>query len=120
MKRIAILLTLVLVGCSKPPVEGYVIGGDYTPAWTQHIPGTPPTQSCSGGYSNVPRTCTWSPGTMPQWIQHRASWELELQNTRNDDRDKTGTREVTEDVYNRCNIGEKFPDCADPNMGDTR
>lgn len=120
MKRIVILLALVLVGCSKPPVEGYVIDGDYQPAWTQFIPGTPPSQSCSGGYGNVPRTCTWSPGTPPQWIPWPPRWELELQNTRNDDRDKTGTREVTREVYERCNVGEKFPDCGNPDAGDTR
>lgn len=110
MKRLAILLALALVGCGKPPVEGYVIDGDFTPAWIQFIPGS---TTCSGS----PATCITSPPTFIPWPDR---WSLELRNTANDDRDETGWREVSERDYERCNVGERFPDCTDPNMGDAR
>jgi hypothetical protein len=112
MKRLAITMIagLALVGCAKPPVEGYVIDGEYTPAWIQIIPGS---TTCSGN----PSTCFTTSAQIIPWPD---SWRLKLQNTRSDDRDKTGWREVTQLDYERCNIGERFPDCTDPNVGDAR
>lgn len=101
---------LTLAGCGNPPERGVVIDGNYTPAWTQVIPGR---RTCSG----KPPTCFISLPTIIPWPDR---WKLKLRNTATDNRDEEGWREVSEVEYERCNKGELFPECTDPGVGDVR
>lgn len=116
MKRIAIAAgaALLLAGCGDHPVpeHGTVTDAKFTPAWTQVIPGTPPM--CSG--SGTSFTCT--PGMPMQVIPWPDAWGLEITDLNN--HDWKGTVEVSHDVYDRCNLGELWPDCSDPRTGDVR
>ncbi|WPH57752.1 hypothetical protein [Mycobacterium phage WXIN] len=68
MKRLLLVAvtSLALAACGNPPERGIVLDGDYTPAWIQVIPGTPPM--CSGN----PVICT--PGTPMQVIPWPDRW----------------------------------------------
>lgn len=115
MKRLITLAAagLALTACGDQPVPptGFVTDANYHAEWTQIHPQGP--QTCSG---TSPRICT--PGR-PMWIQqHPAEWRLEI--TSDTDKEWSGTVAVGEDVYNRCNLGERWTDCAQPSAGDTR
>ena len=101
-------LAISVAGCSNPPERGVVTDANYTPAWIQVIPGTPPI--CSGN----PPICT--PGTPMQIIPWPDRWAIEI----TDSRGESGWRELSEDEYNRCNLAEVYPECTDPMIGDAR
>lgn len=102
---------LALAGCGDHPIpeHGSIVGGDHHPAWVQIMPGH---TSCSGN----PPSCFTSP---PQIINHRESWELTVRDLKNFDWEGTMTF-YDPSVYNRCNLGELWPECSKEQSGDTR
>ena len=98
MKRFAILLVVLLAGCSAPD-HGKVTDRQHTDAWVQIIPGQPPI--CGGN----PPSCT--PGMPMQMIPWPESWSIEITNG-----DDSGSRDVDRDTYNKCTVGTMFPECA--------
>lgn len=101
-------LAISVAGCGNPPERGVVTDANYTPAWVQIIPGTPPV--CSGN----PPICT--PGMPMQVIPWPDRWEIEITDTRGE----SGWRELSEAEYERCNLAEVYPECTDPMIGDAR
>lgn len=95
MKRSVVFLAaaLALTGCADQMEKGAVTGGNYRPSWVQFIP------ICTG----QPIRCTQNV------IFHQESWTLQL-----DDGKTKGHRSVDEAVYNRCLIGELYPECGAP------
>lgn len=100
---IAVALACVLTAYGNGPAEGKVVDTEYSPAWTQYVPGIPGTTTCSG---NPPR-CSRSPGTPPQFIPHPESWRLRLDNGK-----EIGWREVSLEEYEGCSRDEHYPECA--------
>jgi hypothetical protein len=82
---------LAVVGCA--PESGEVVGRDYSPAWMSTT-----TQCTTSGRVQV---CS------PQVIHYPESWNLRL-----DDGQDTGWVSVTDDEYDRCHVGDHYPDCA--------
>ncbi|QOF39304.1 Uncharacterised protein [Mycobacteroides abscessus subsp. abscessus] len=105
---IAIALVCALTACGNGPAEGKVVDTEYSPAWTQYVPGTPGSTTCSGS----PPRCNTYPGTPPQWIPHSESWRLRLDNGK-----EIGWREVSLEEYEACSRDEHYPECA---KGETR
>jgi len=114
MKRavVAALVALSVAGCGEDtprvPEHGLVIDADYTPAWMQWMPGT---TSCSGN----PPVCITSPGYPIFWPER---WDVTVRDLNNPD--WTGTVEVDQAVYNRCNLRELWPECSREGAGDVR
>lgn len=96
---IAVLIAVITSGCSTIK-SGTVTDKDFTPAWMQWMPGTPPPSSCTGS----PIRCTTTPGTPGYPIFHSDEWELRLKNS-NDE----GWREVSQGEYDRYKVGEHYP-----------
>ena len=83
---------LVLTGCGGPET-GEVVDKDYSPAFTT-------TTSICSPVGNV-TVCT------PQTHYYPESWDLRLKNG-----DDEGWVGVSEETYNRCEIGFDYPeDC---------
>lgn len=96
-------VALCLAACGPAPMErGIVTGGEHHPQWTETLPIT----TCSGN----PPICT----TNYVFIDHPETWTLKL-----DDGTRKGQRDVTEQGYDRCLIGETWPDCEQPEDGDS-
>lgn len=92
-------VALCLAACGPAPMErGIVTGGEHHPQWTEMLPIT----TCSGGKTPI---CTTN--FVP--IVHPETWTLKL-----DDGTRKGQRDVTEQGYDRCLIGETWPDCEQP------
>lgn len=110
---LALAAALALAGCGGDhpvPEHGLVTDADFTPAGITFIPGMP--GSCSGN----PPVC--SPGTPPMFIPYPDEWRLTI--TDLDNPDWTGTVEVSEAVYNQCNLRELWPECSQEGSGDVR
>ncbi|SKS55285.1 hypothetical protein [Mycobacteroides abscessus] len=89
------VVVLMLAACSPELMErGIVTGGEHHKQWLEMLPIT----TCSGN----PPVCTTS--YVP--INHPETWTLKL-----DDGSRKGQRDVTEEGYKRCLIGETWPDC---------
>ncbi|QHB37396.1 hypothetical protein I5G58_gp094 [Mycobacterium phage BirdsNest] len=118
MKRalIAAAAALVLAGCGddrRPvPEHGLVTDANFTPAGVTFIPGMP--GSCSGAGT----TMVCSPGTPPMFIPYPDEWRLTI--TDLDNPDWVGSVEVSEQVYNQCNLRELWPECSREGAGDVR
>lgn len=93
------LTAVALAACTGDLIErGIVTGGEHHAPWLEMIPIT----TCSGN----PSICTTS--YVP--INHPETWTLKL-----DDGSRKGQRDVTEEGYKRCLIGETWPDCEGEN-----
>lgn len=99
----AVTAACLVAGCGDPMTTGTVTGGDYQPAATIMIPVT----NCAGN----PSVCTVT--MIPQFVPEH--WVLNL-----DDGSRKGAVEVTEQIYSRCLIGERYPLCGQDGVGDTR
>ncbi|EIV84130.1 hypothetical protein [Mycobacteroides abscessus] len=89
------VVALMLAACSPELIErGIVTGGEHHKQWLEMLPIT----TCSGN----PPVCTTS--YVP--INHPETWTLKL-----DDGSRKGQRDVTEEGYKRCLIGQTWPDC---------
>lgn len=114
MKRLAGAVAALAVGLSAcggdhpVPEHGLVTDADYTPAWMQWMPGS---TSCSG----TPPVCISSPGYPIFWPER---WDLTITDLNNPD--WVGTVEVHQDVYDRCNLRELWPECSREGVGDIR
>lgn len=114
MKSLPLILAaaVVAVSCGDHPVpeHGRITGAHYTPAGVTVIPGTGPM--CSGN----PPICT--PGMPMQIIPYPEEWHLEVTDLGNPK--WVGTVEVSQAVYNRCNLNELWPECSQEGSGDAR
>ena len=94
-------LALALAGCGDHPVpeHGTIIDADHHAAWVQILPGN---TFCSGS----PPICNTTP---MQIINHPEDWSLTVRDLKNHDWE--GTMTFSEpSVYNRCNLGELWPE----------
>lgn len=98
---VGLALSCVLTACGDHPVpeHGIITDAKFTPAWIQVIPGT---TICSGN----PPVCTTTPMQVIPWPDE---WRLEVTDLKN--HDWTGTTAVSELTYERCNLGELWPEC---------
>ncbi len=91
----AMITASALTGCSDGPVGGGVVtGAEHHQEWVEMMP----LKTCFG----KPAICTVN--LIP--VSHPETWTLKLDNG-----DRTGQRDVTEDAYSRCLIGDTWPDC---------
>lgn len=102
-------LLLALAACGKPWVgSGTVVEMRNTPARTYFVPGgyIPASESCSGGYGNVPRTCTRTPAIkMPDtWHTDPERWTLTIV----DAEGKRHRVDVGSSTYERCRIDAEW------------
>ncbi|AXN53325.1 hypothetical protein PBI_THONKO_53 [Mycobacterium phage Thonko] len=101
----AVSLLAACGGDQPVPERGTVTDARYTPAWMQWMPGT---TSCSGN----PPSCISTPGYPIFWPEE---WRLEVTDLSNPE--WVGTVEVDEDVYERCNLRELWPECSYEDSG---
>lgn len=99
-KIIAVIACAATLSACAGPKEGVVVDRDHDDAWQSWNSGT---QQCSG--TGTSRSCWTTPGF---WTYHDASWELRL----NDGKGEEGWREVGEIAYNKCLVGDHYPECA--------
>ncbi|RIQ99269.1 hypothetical protein [Mycobacteroides abscessus] len=92
----ALAVTVVALAACTPDLiqRGIVTGGEHHEQWIEMLPLT----TCSGN----PSICTTN--YVP--IVHPETWTLKL-----DDGSRKGQRDVSEQGYSRCLIGETWPDC---------
>lgn len=106
-----LLCVVGLVGCGHPNQlhSGKVIEKSYDDPDDWYVPGyyTPGTESCSGGYGNVPRSCYTTPGYYtPGYYEHDGPhWYLRITGTTKDGKVVTETHEVDSLTYDRARIG---------------
>ncbi|AHN83993.1 hypothetical protein SEA_ORANGEOSWALD_84 [Mycobacterium phage OrangeOswald] len=99
----ALIAPLAACGGDQPvPAHGTVIDREFTPAWVQMIPGTPPV--CSGN----PPVCT--PGTPPQLIPWPDQWSMTIRDLNNPEWQGTVT-DGTPTTFDQCEVGELWPEC---------
>ena len=102
LKRTILIAAAVstLVGCGgqRVPEYGTVVDTKHEPEWIQVIPAS---RSC---YNN---SCTTIPA---QFIHHRETWSMEIQDHNNPDWSGTVT-DYTPDTFNKCGVGSVWPDC---------
>ncbi|GAS94403.1 Gp62 [Mycolicibacterium canariasense] len=103
---LAIAIILTVAGCGDHPVpeHGRVTDARYSPATVIVQPMT-----CVG----QPPICT-GPFITPV----PEEWRLEITDLKNPE--WVGTVEVSQDVYNRCNLQELWPECSREGSGDER
>ena len=97
IKRLVLALALLATACTSHLDRGVVTGKDYTPESTYEMP-------------QYMTTCTGSPPICSQTligfipITSPESWTLHLK-----DGDKTGDHDVSEDEFNKYNVGSTYP-----------
>lgn len=102
------VLALVLSACAPPLMTGTVIQRTYTPAHTDsYIDMVYTGQSCTGGYSNVPRTCTNNYIYVPRTRDVPDRWTIKIEGC-----DDEGCREedlnVTRAEYESYKVGDAW------------
>jgi hypothetical protein len=88
------------------PPDGHVVGRFYKPDNSHYQPGNPGITTCNK-YG-----CTTSGRTFGYWVSEPQSWNLTILSLHNPD--WKGTVGVDPDVYNRCQMGDVWPDCSRP------
>lgn len=107
---VLVILAGLLSGCNmsdgharwlwNTPDAGKIHARNYTPESTTWISGT------SGTCSGTPQVCT--PGTPGHMQYNPPSWSLDLYAPDGDH----GWTDVSEGDYNKCAVGEQYPDCV--------
>ena len=96
-----LMTALTLSACAdtpRVPERGTVVDRNHSDAWVQFIPGT---TMCSGN------TCTTTPA---QLIHHPEEWQVTIRDEHNFDWKGTVT-DSTSTTYDKCGIGELWPEC---------
>ncbi len=123
---LALCAVIILTSCGTQNklTEGKVIGKGYddpdewtTPGYWQA--GTPGYTTCTGGYGNVPRSCSTTPGTPGYYVPpvdhyDGPHWYLKIEGIRGDGEKKAPveTHEVPQWQYDQLSQGDHWEKVA--------
>lgn len=105
MKRLAALLVVPLLALSAcgDDLYGTVIDKSYEPPYDSTYMMPMYSQSCSGGYGNMPRTCSqYVTGYIPMIDHHPACYRVRVKGK------KSGSECISSERWNSLSIGDDY------------